>query len=171
MTKTVCAIALGAAAAVTSVLPAIADAFTINSTSVPNNVAVTINSAAPAPVVNENDLAGAISANVTDTTSSMTVWCADIKDRLRTPGGSTLTTLSAEIGQTNYTPLDATKVNQVNALHRAVTAGLVSATTPPHRRHCRRRSGRSSINQATAPTTSPQATSSFDPTPATIFPA
>lgn len=109
-----------------------ADAFTINSTSVPNNIAVTINSSAPAPVVNESGLAGAISANVTDTTTSttsgMTVWCSDIKDSLSTPGSYTLTTLSAEIGQTNYATLDATKVNQVNALLSAVSTGSVSAT-------------------------------------------
>lgn len=131
MIKAMAAAAFGAVAAVAAVSPALADAFTITSTSVPNSVGVTINSSAPAPVVDENGLAGAISANVTDnttntTTNGMTVWCADIKDYLSTPGSYTLTTLSAEIGQTNYATLDATKVNQVNALLNAVNSGLVN---------------------------------------------
>jgi hypothetical protein len=132
MIKAVTAVALGAVAAAMAASPAMADAFTINSTSVPNSVTVTINSSAPAPVVSEGGLAGAISANVTDTTtnttSALTVWCSDIKDNLSTPGSYTLSTLSAKIGQANYTTLDATKVNQVNALLSAVTAGQVSAT-------------------------------------------
>lgn len=132
MFKAVTAVALGAVAAAMAASPAMADAFTINSTSVPNNVAVTINSTAPAPVVNEGGLAGAILANVTDTTtnttSNLTVWCSDIRDNLSTPGSYTLSTLSAEIGHANYTTLDATKVNQVNALLSAVTVGQVSAT-------------------------------------------
>lgn len=130
--KWISAVALTAVVEVMAASPALADAFTLNSTSVPNNVAVTVNSASPAPTVSEGGLAGAISANLTDTTtnttSQMTVWCADIVDSLSTPGSYTLTTLSAEIGQTNYSTLDATKVNQVNALLSAVTSGLVSAT-------------------------------------------
>lgn len=132
MIKFLSAVALGAVAGAMAIHPAAADVYTVNSTSVPNDVAVTINSSSPAPSVAEGGLAGAISASVTDTTtnstSQMTVWCSDIKDSLSTPGSYTLTTLSAEIGQANYATLDATKVNQVNALLTAVTAGLVSAT-------------------------------------------
>ena len=130
--KLLTAVALGAVAGAMVIHPAAADVYTINSTSVPNNVAVTINSSSPAPSVTEGGLAGAISANVTDSTinstSQMTVWCSDIKDSLSTPGSYTLTTLSAEIGQANYATLDSTKVNQINALLSAVTVGLVSAT-------------------------------------------
>jgi hypothetical protein len=131
MIRFVGAVAFGAVAVIAGSRSALADAFTVNSYSVPNYVNVTINSSSPAPAVSEGGEAGAISINVTDTTTSttsqMTVWCADIAAILSTPASYTSSTLSAQIGQTGYATLDSIKVNQVNALLNAVSSGAVSA--------------------------------------------
>ena len=133
MIKVVSAVAFGAVAIAIAASPAQADVYTLNSASVPNGVDVTIYDTSSSPTINgEAGEAGAISAGVTDTTTSttsnLTVWCADIFDALSTPATYSLSTLSAQIGQSKYSVLDATKVNQVNALLSAMTSGQVSAT-------------------------------------------
>lgn len=129
MSKKIVALALGAAMVMVAAGPAWADAFTINSYSVPNGMAATIHD----PILSsgqESGLAGAISISVTDnttnSTSQMTVWCDDIKDFLGTPGSYTLTTLSSDISNADYTSLDTAKVNQVNALLNAELVGLIN---------------------------------------------
>jgi hypothetical protein len=80
--------------------------------------------------VSEGGDSGAISISVTDTTTSstsqMTVFCSDISALLTTPASYTLGTLTNNIGQANYAYLDATRVNQVNALLNAAALGLVN---------------------------------------------
>jgi len=129
MVKVAGAVALGALTAFAAAGPALADTYTINSYSVPNSVNVTIYDSILSGG-SESAGAGAISISVTDnttsTTSQMTVWCDDIANFLTTPGSYTLNTLSNQIGQANYSYLDATKVNQVNALLNAITTGQVN---------------------------------------------
>lgn len=133
MAKVVAAGVFGALAAVMAAGPVLADTYTINSYSIPNGTNVTINDTGTPTVTNEGTTAGGLTISVTDvttsTTTNATVWCDDISQTLSVPGSYTLATLSSEIGNAIYGALDATKVNQVNALLSAVANGQLNANS------------------------------------------
>jgi hypothetical protein len=126
MARTISVVALGLLAAAATAGPALADAYTFNSYSVPNGVNVTLNDTS-LPNGSEAGEAGQINLSVTDVTTGITtnptsVWCSDIGDYLTVPGSYALGTLSSTV-------TDPIKVNQVNALLNAVLTGAISVTT------------------------------------------
>jgi hypothetical protein len=129
MAKGINVVALGLLAATAVAGSALAaplsDSYTFNSYSVPNGINVTLNDSS-LPGGSEQGQAGQVDISVTDTTTGITtnptsVWCSDIGDFLTVPSSYTLGTLSGPPA------LNATKVNQVNALLNAVLTGATNA--------------------------------------------
>ena len=121
--------ALGAAAG-----PAFADTYETNAYSVPYGTNVTVNDSALG-ISNEGGGAGgiviALTDTMTNTMSTLTVWCSDVSNYLSAPASYTLDTLSSDIGASSYPALTVgtvgtTKVTQINALLTALANGLIS---------------------------------------------